>query len=57
MHKIVLKGCWPEPLSNYLKALGVLRVLSESRSYAKCKGYWENDNFVLITTLTEAEIK
>ncbi len=57
MHKIVLKGCRPEPLSNYLKALGVLRVLSESRSYAKCKGYWENDNFVLITTLTEAEIK
>ena len=57
MHKIVLKGCRPEPLSNYLKALGVLRVLSESRSYAKCKGYWENDNFVLITTLTEAEIR
>ncbi|MGI0493192.1 type I-U CRISPR-associated protein Csx17 [Alkalinema pantanalense CENA528] len=57
LYKIVLKGCRPEPLSNYLKALGVLRVLSEARPYAQCKGYWENEQFVLITTLTEQEIR
>lgn len=57
LYKIVLSGCRPEPLSNYLKALGVLRVLSEARPYAQCQGYWENEQFVLITTLTEKKIR
>jgi hypothetical protein len=26
---LTLRGCSPEPLSNYLKALGVLRLLAE----------------------------
>jgi CRISPR-associated protein Csx17 len=54
--KIVLAGCSPEPLSNYLKALGVLRVLTESGTDSGCKGYWEREQFVLITKLTEDEI-
>lgn len=56
LYKIVLKGCSPEPLSNYLKALGVLRVLTESGADAGCKGYWEREQFVLITKLTEDQI-
>jgi len=56
LYQIVLSGCQPEPLSSYLKALGVLRVLTESRSDAECKGYWEDERFVLITELKEAKI-
>ena len=54
--KLVLEGCSPEPLSSYLKALGVLRMLTESGADPGCKGYWEREQFVLITKLTEDEI-
>jgi CRISPR-associated protein Csx17 len=56
MLKVILEGCCPEPLSSYLKALGILRILTESGADKDCKGYWENEQFVLITQLTEAEI-
>ncbi|MBD2180604.1 type I-U CRISPR-associated protein Csx17 [Planktothrix sp. FACHB-1355] len=64
---ITLRGCTPEPLSNYLKALGVLRLLAEPhyRDQDKklkaidpqAKGYWRNDVFVLITHLTSDELE
>jgi CRISPR-associated protein Csx17 len=47
---IVLDGCTPTPLANYLKALGVLRLLSAK--HPDTRGFWCGDKFVLRTTLT-----
>jgi CRISPR-associated protein Csx17 len=44
---IVLDGCTPTPLANYLKALGVLRLLSEQRAELSYRAYWRNGTFVL----------
>lgn len=46
MHTITLNGCAPIPLAHYLKALGVLRIVSEQAdSAAAC--FWRNDQFFL----------
>lgn len=43
-----LLGCAPEPLMNYLKALGVLRAISQGKSGdPSAKGEWRNGVFVL----------
>lgn len=47
MNEIVLEGCTPTPLANYLKALGVLRLLSEQQEELSCQGFWRNGAFVL----------
>lgn len=57
MPEIVLNGCTPEPLSNYLKALGVLRLLVEQRQDLSAKGFWHNNTFVLETTLSTDELE
>ncbi len=44
--KIVLTGCQPEPISSYLKSLGIIRLIYEQKD-RNVKGYWENDIFVL----------
>ncbi len=49
-HEIVLKGCTPEPLMNYLKALGVLRLVSEQVDPGT-RGFWRNDEFMLKSCL------
>lgn len=49
MNDVVLEGCTPAPLASYLKALGVLRLLS-ARS-PRTRGYWRNNHFVLRTPL------
>ena len=54
---IKLPGCTPEPLSSYLKALGVLRLISEANKTAKVKGFWQDDIFVLVSDLTKDELK
>lgn len=54
---IALWGCTPEPLSNYLKALGVLRLIVEQKQDPQAKGYWHNDAFVLATRLTQDELE
>lgn len=41
-----LAGCTPEPLMNYLKALGVLRLVSEQAD-PEARGCWLNDVFLL----------
>lgn len=53
-HTLALPGCTPEPLMNYLKALGVLRLLSDRDGGAR--GSWENAEFVLRSTLTREEL-
>lgn len=52
---IALEGCTPTPLANYLKALGVLRLLSVRDP--QMRGFWLGDGFVLRTTLDRAAIE
>ena len=54
---ITLCGCTPEPLSNYLKALGILRLIVEQKQDPQAKGYWHNDAFVLVTHLTQEDLE
>ncbi len=50
MPEVILEGCTPEPLMNYLKALGVLRLISEQVD-SEARACWRNDVFVLSSTL------
>ncbi len=54
-HTLELRGCTPEPLMNYLKALGVLRLVAEDREHGdpNARGWWRNDVFVLSSRLDE----
>ncbi len=51
-HTVALPGCTPEPLMNYLKALGVLRLVAEQAD-PSARGFWRGDTFCLQTTLNE----
>jgi CRISPR-associated protein Csx17 len=55
-HRHVLAGCTPEPLAHYLKALGILRLVSEQKDET-CRGAWQDDRFVLVTTLSREELE
>lgn len=50
VHEIELRGCTPEPLMSYLKALGILRLVSEQVD-SGATGSWRNDYFVLSSQL------
>jgi CRISPR-associated protein Csx17 len=50
MPSLILSGCSPVPLAHYLKALGVLRLVSEQRDPA-ATGHWHRDQFVLTSSL------
>lgn len=63
INKIILSGCSPTPLSSYLKALGVLRLIASSESNvtgtaadleARC--FWKNERFHLCTRLNQEEL-
>jgi CRISPR-associated protein Csx17 len=47
---IPLPGCRPTPLASYLKALGVLRLVSE-QSDPRAAGFWQDEHFHLRTSL------
>lgn len=47
---IALAGCTPEPLMAYLKALGILRLVSEQEDH-EARGWWRNDVFWLRSAL------
>jgi len=49
MNSLPLPGCAPIPLAHYLKALGVLRLISENEQHGdpRVAGRWERDVFVL----------
>lgn len=53
--EIVLEGCTPTPLANYLKALGVLRLLSVR--HPETRGFWRGERFVLRTSLNRDAIE
>ena len=44
---VELPGCTPVPLAAYLKALGILRILSQQCPDARAKAYWRGNTFVL----------
>ena len=56
--RLTLHGCAPTPLASYLKALGVLRLLSSGANNvtgepaeADARGWWEGERFHLRTEL------
>ena len=56
--RLTLDGCAPTPLASYLKALGVLRLLSSGASNVTgepadpgVRGWWEGERFYLRTRL------
>ena len=57
---ITLDGCAPTPLASYLKALGVLRLLSSDANHVDgraadpgARGWWEGERFHIRTTLDQ----
>jgi CRISPR-associated protein Csx17 len=50
IHVHKLDGCAPTPLANYLKALGVFRILSEQDD-RNIRGWWSGDIFFIATSL------
>lgn len=54
--EILLRGCAPEPLIHYLKALGVMRLVAEQKFDENVRGAWTADAFLLETKKTEGEL-
>lgn len=52
---LVLRGCRPEPIGSYLKALGILRLVADQADPA-ARGGWGDGGFVLHTRLCRAEL-
>ena len=55
MNEIVLAGCAPVPLASYLKALGIMRLLS--RKDSNTRGRWHGNQFRISSSLSEDEIR
>ena len=60
---ITLDGCVSAPLASYLKALGVLRLISSDANHVdgqaadpKARGWWEGERFHIRTTLGRAAL-
>lgn len=56
LHLHHLKGCSPTPLANYLKALGILRLVAE-QSDKDVRGWWQDEHFCLLTILSRNELE
>src|SRR5688572_17120136 len=54
-HVHELSGCMPSPLAHYLKGLGILRIVSQQVD-RHARALWRNDDFLLVTTLSRAEL-
>lgn len=50
MNTVELAGCAPVPLAHYLKALGILRLVS-AQADANAAGCWRRDRFLLTSVL------
>jgi CRISPR-associated protein Csx17 len=55
MPEITFTGCAPIPLAHYLKALGILRILTEQK-HDRMSGCWCDDQFKVITTLAQVDL-
>ena len=49
-HQLELRGCTPEPLMAYLKALGIFRIVAEQKDRG-ARAFWQNDAFFLRSAL------
>lgn len=56
MNEIILAGCTPTPLANYLKALGVFRLVAEQKD-PDAKAFWKGEHFVLVTRLEGKDVE
>lgn len=56
MHLHILKGCAPAPLANYLKALGILRLVGEQAD-PQARGWWDGERFCLLSKLSKEELE
>lgn len=56
MHLHILKGCSPAPLANYLKALGILRLVGEQAD-GRVRGWWDGERFCLLSTLCKEKLE
>jgi len=56
IHVHKLGGCAPAPLAHYLKALGILRLVSEQKD-PKARGWWDGEQFQLATHLSFMDIQ
>ena len=50
LHQLELRGCAPEPLMSYLKALGIFRLVAEQKD-KDARAWWQNDAFYLHSAL------
>ncbi|HGG57950.1 MAG TPA: type I-U CRISPR-associated protein Csx17, partial [Nannocystis exedens] len=55
LHIHDLCGCAPTPLAHYLKALAILRLLSEQVD-AQARGFWDSEHFCVVTRLDRQEL-
>jgi CRISPR-associated protein Csx17 len=55
MHVHEIEGCSPAPLAHYLKALGILRLVSEQADTG-ARGWWQGERFRLATRLDRAAV-
>lgn len=55
-NSITLSGCTPTPLSDYLKALGIFRLIATHLD-TRATACWENEVFVLDSSLSEEAIQ
>ena len=55
MNEITLAGCTPTPLANYLKALGIFRLVAEQKD-PWVKAFWRGERFVLVSGLSPEEL-
>ena len=60
---LMLGGCEPTPLASYLKAIGVLRLISLDTNHVnkfaadpEARGWWENSKFHLSTRLNREDL-
>lgn len=54
LHHLV--GCTPAPLANYLKAIGILRLVAQQKDPG-VRGFWRDEHFCLLTTLDDAALE
>jgi CRISPR-associated protein Csx17 len=54
-HVLELRGCTPEPLGNYLKGLGVFRLIAEQAD-PQARAWWKNGVLVLHTKWSPEEL-
>lgn len=60
---MTLDGCAPTPLASYLKALGVLRLISSDANHVdgeaadpRARGWWEGERFKIRTALDQTAL-